>query len=84
MLTVGGAAQTATAVPSATPPDTDVVKISTNLIQVDVTVTDSKGKVISDLRPDEIEIFENKQRQKITSLTFISGTRPGRRQTGAG
>ncbi|MGE3468287.1 MAG: VWA domain-containing protein, partial [Pyrinomonadaceae bacterium] len=62
--------------PSPTPPvDNDVVKISTNLIQVDVTVTDSKGKAIQDLRPDEIEIYENGQRQTITGLTFVSSGR---------
>ncbi len=58
---------------SPTPPgDGDVVKISTNLIRIDVTVTDSKGKPIADIRPDEIEVFENGQKQKITSLTFVS------------
>ena len=36
--------------PSATPPDEDVVKISTNLIQVDVVVTDSKGNAVNDSR----------------------------------
>lgn len=41
--------------PTPTPQDDDVVKISTNLIQVDVTVVDAKGKVITDLRPEEIE-----------------------------
>src|SRR5688500_858068 len=47
-------------VPASTPPaDNDVVRISTNLIQVDVTVTDSKGKPVTDLRPEEVEIFEN-------------------------
>jgi len=59
--------------PSPTPPDeSDVVKISTNLIQIDVSVTDSKGKVITDLKPEEMEIFENGQKQKITNFSFIS------------
>jgi VWFA-related protein len=64
--------------PSATPPpadDTDVVKITTALIQVDVTVTDNKGKIVTDLRPDEIEILENGERQKITNFSFISNVR---------
>ena len=35
--------------PTPTPTaDTDVVKISTNLIQVDVTVTDKSGKIVRD------------------------------------
>ncbi len=59
----------------APPADNDVVKISTNLIQVDVTVIDSKGKVITDLRPEEIEIYENGQKQKISHFSFISTIR---------
>jgi hypothetical protein len=35
------------------PPDRDVVKISTNLIRIDVSVTDSKGRAVSDLRAEE-------------------------------
>jgi VWFA-related protein len=61
--------------PKPTPPDDDVVKISTNLIQIDVSVTDPKGKVITDLRPEEVEIYENGQKQKITNFSFVSSTR---------
>jgi VWFA-related protein len=64
--------------PTATPPapdDTDVVKITTALIQVDVTVTDRNGKVITDLKPEEVEIFENGEKQKITNFSFISNVR---------
>lgn len=59
-----------------TPPDdNDVVKISTSLIQIDVSVTDSKGKVITDLKPSEVEIYENGQKQKITNFSFISSVK---------
>lgn len=64
-----------TAKPTPTPPpadDEDVVKISTSLIQVDVTVTDKNGKVISDLKPEEIEIYENGKKQNISNFSFIS------------
>ena len=50
----------------------DVVRISTNLIQLDVSVTDSKGKPIRDLRPDEIEIYENGKKQDISNFSFVS------------
>ena len=40
--------------PTPTPNDDDVVKITTSLIQVDVTVTDGKGNIIRDLKPDEL------------------------------
>ena len=62
--------------PKPTPPDdNEVVKISTNLIQVDVTVTDSHGKIISDLKRDEIEIYENGKKQDISNFSFVSNQR---------
>lgn len=55
-----------------TPPDDQVVRISTDLIQIDVTVTDKRGKVVTDLGPDDFEIFENGDRQEISNFSFIS------------
>jgi VWFA-related protein len=70
-------AQSPAQLPAPSPtPDTDVVKISTSLIRVDVTVTDAKGKAVIDLRPDEIEIYENGKKQRITEVKFISGKPP--------
>jgi VWFA-related protein len=48
-----------------------VVKITTNLIQIDVTVTDAKGNIVTDLRPEEFEVYENDQKQNITNFSFI-------------
>ena len=63
--------------PKPTPTEEDdVVRISTNLIQLDVTVTDKKGKVIDDLKPSDFEIFENGKVQKITNFTYISSNQP--------
>lgn len=63
--------------PSATPPpeEKEVVKITTSLIQVDVTVTDSKGRIVSDLKPEDFEIYENGKKQDISNFTFISNVR---------
>lgn len=70
------AGQDAKPQPTPTPlTDAEVVKITTNLIQLDVTVTDSKGKPVTDLKPDEIEIYENGEKQKITNFSFISSVR---------
>ena len=69
--------QTPVSKPSpGSPIDEGVVKISTNLIQVDVTVTDANGKIITDLKPEEIEIYENGKKQPITNLSFVSSGRP--------
>lgn len=60
--------------PTPTPnkKDTDVVKISTNLIQMDVTVKDEKGNLVTDLKPKDFEVYENGVKQKITDVSFIT------------
>ena len=50
----------------------DVVRISTNLVQVDAVVTDKDGRLVTDLRPDEVEIFEDGRPQKVTNFSFVS------------
>ncbi len=62
-------AQTPTPTPKTN--DDDVVVINTSLIQIDVTVTDAKGKIITDLKAEDFEIFENKDKQDITNFSFI-------------
>jgi VWFA-related protein len=52
--------------------DDDVVRITTNLIQVDVVVTDKKGKLVTNLKPEDFEILENNKPQKITNFSFIT------------
>ena len=37
--------------------DEEVVRISTNLVQVDAVVTDRQGRPVTDLRPEDLEIF---------------------------
>lgn len=64
----GGLAQT----PTPTPGDDDpAIIISTNLIQIDVTVTDKNGKIVKNLRPEDFEVFENDERQTITNFSFV-------------
>ncbi len=62
-----------TATPTPKPVDeNDVVKISTTLIQVDVTVTGKDGKIVRDLKPEDFEIYENGKKQEITNFSFVS------------
>jgi VWFA-related protein len=50
----------------------DVVRITTNLIQIDAVVVDKSGKVVTDLSPEDFEILENDKPQKITNFSFIT------------
>lgn len=58
-----------------TPTPEDVVKISTSLVQVDVTATDNNGHPVTDLKPNEVEIYEDGRKQKITGFNFVSNVR---------
>ncbi len=57
--------------PQQPEPDDDVVKISTKLVQVDVVVTDKSGKPVTDLKPEEVQIFEDGRSQKITHFSYV-------------
>src|SRR3954447_12680214 len=61
--------------PRPAPTPEDVVRISTNLVQVDVTVTDRDGRPVNDLKQNEIEIYENGQKQKVTGFNFVSNVK---------
>lgn len=71
---ISGFAQTPrpTATPKPTEANEDVVRISTSLIQIDVTVTDKNGKIVTDLKPEDFEVYENKEKQNITNFSFVS------------
>ncbi|MBC7933117.1 MAG: hypothetical protein H7Z38_21350, partial [Rubrivivax sp.] len=63
--------------PSPTPTpqddsDEDVVKITTNLVQFDAVVTDKKGQIVTDLQPEDFEVFVGGKRQQVTNFSYIS------------
>jgi len=57
------------------PGEPDVVRITTNLVQVDIVVT-KDGKQVTDLKPEDFELFEDGRPQKITNFSYISNV-PG-------
>ncbi|HYW73322.1 MAG TPA: VWA domain-containing protein [Pyrinomonadaceae bacterium] len=58
------------------PDEPEVVRITTNLVQVDAVITDSHGKLVTDLKPDEVQILEDGHRQKITNFSFTLSQNP--------
>ncbi|MDT4967103.1 MAG: hypothetical protein QOJ64_1840 [Acidobacteriota bacterium] len=64
--------QKSSPVPQQNAPDDDeVVRVTTNLVQVDVTVTDKNGRQVTDLRPEEFEVFEDGRPQALTNFSYI-------------
>lgn len=58
--------------PAAPPRQNEVVKIGVTLVQVDVTVTDKKGNRITDLRPEDFEVLQNKHPQHISNFSYVT------------
>src|SRR5436305_9417551 len=60
--------------PAQNPPEVDsqdVIRITTNLVQVDAVVT-KDGKQVTDLKPEDFELFEDGHPQTITSFSYVS------------
>lgn len=56
----------------------DIVRITTELVQTDVVVTDRDDQIISDLKLSDFEVFENGKKQELQFMEFISVDQPGR------
>src|SRR6185295_1866905 len=58
--------------PSPTPVDEeDVIRINTNVVQVDATVVDKQGKVVTNLKAEDFEIVEEGKNFKPEYFSFI-------------
>jgi VWFA-related protein len=47
------------------------LRVTVNLVQVDAVVTDSHGKPVSDLKPDDFQMLLDGKPQTITTFSFI-------------
>jgi VWFA-related protein len=50
----------------------EVVRITTNLVQVDAVVTDKDGNQVTDLKAEDFEVLEDNRPQTITNFSYIS------------
>ncbi len=62
-----GRAATRTQRPQAT------FETQSTIVLLDVVVRDKKGRPVRDLRPDELQVFENGQRRELTSFRLVEG-----------
>src|SRR5689334_8829555 len=77
MLFVLAAAPEARQAPQAPQPQVPIFKAGTDLVRVDVTVTQRGDEPVSDLKIEDFELFEDDQPQTVETLKFIQvdGTR---------
>jgi VWFA-related protein len=59
--------------PPEPPPDLkrEVFRVETEVVLLDVVVRDRKGRTVRDLRPDELELYEDAIRQEIGNFRFL-------------
>jgi VWFA-related protein len=60
------------------PAPDDVVRITTNLVQIDAVVTDKSGNQIKDLGASDFEVLQDGKAQKIVSVSYINTEVPER------
>jgi VWFA-related protein len=63
----------------------DIIRITTQLVQTDVVVTDKNDKVIKDLKLEDFELYDNGKKQDLKFLEFVGveGVDNERRSEGA-
>src|ERR1044072_564034 len=60
------------------PEGDQVIRISTDLVQLDVVVTDKSGHVVTNLSKDDFELYEEGRKQQISFFEFVSAGKAGR------
>src|SRR5260221_3887414 len=65
--------------PKKSPDDDDVIKITSSLVSLDVSVKDKKGKAINDLKAEDFTVVENGVPQKVE---FFDSTLNSAREAG--
>ncbi|PYQ43114.1 MAG: hypothetical protein DMF77_10990 [Acidobacteria bacterium] len=69
VLALGGSARAQA--PREKPASPPTFRVDTGVVMLDVVVRDKKGRLVRDLRPDEIQVFEDGARQEITAVRFV-------------
>jgi len=49
----------------------DIIRISTQLVQTDVVVTDKNDKIVKDLKLEDFELYDNGKKQDLKFLEFV-------------
>jgi VWFA-related protein len=72
LMAVASLAQQQSSSSSESQAEQQSVKINTSEVLLDVLVKDKKGRPVRDLKPEEIEVFEDGVKQQITAFRLIN------------
>jgi VWFA-related protein len=75
-LAAQAAARQQPAPPRVERDEEEVVRITSNLIQIDAVVLDAEGRQVTDLTADDFELSEDGRAQSITNFSYVD-TSPG-------
>jgi VWFA-related protein len=53
-----------------------VIRIATDVVQIDAVVTDKSGRQVTDLRPEDFEVFQDGRKQIVSHVQYVA-TGPG-------
>src|SRR5439155_1982411 len=65
----------APATPAQTTQPNPTFRVRVDLVTNDIVVRDEKGNFVPDLRPEDIEVYEDGTKQEISSMTVVTGGR---------
>jgi VWFA-related protein len=77
------AAQTTPAAPPPGSQQEEVVRVGASEVVLDMVVRDKKGRLVRDLKPSDVEVYEDGARQDLSSFQLVSHE-PGEAGTAAG
>src|SRR5882672_7458334 len=56
----------------------DIIRVTTQLVQTDVVVTDKNDQILTDLKLEDFELYDQGKKQEIKFMEFVGVGSPGR------
>ena len=55
------------------PPESPLLRVQSEMVLIDLVVTDQEGRPVKDLRGEELQVFEDGKKQKVQFFDFLAG-----------
>src|ERR1035441_8133387 len=64
----------------ATPPPLPTIRVTATEVALDLVVRDKKGRQVKNVKPGDVEIYEDGVRQQLLSFRMVPGREQARRE----